>query len=102
MARRDVTECGNCIFYDPYPCSDHCKHYDTFPQHITRCEWRTTNLEGRINDAGNPLIMKRELRYNEVWHNGRVRCYNHSLYNPNGIFKSEANNIDDEGNECKN
>lgn len=100
MARRDDTECGNCDYYDPYPCADECLKYHTPPQRITRCEHKTVKGQ-RIHDASNPLRMKRELQYCEVWHQGRVRTTQHDLYNPDGISHHEADNRDDEGNITK-
>jgi hypothetical protein len=98
MARRDKEECGECDFYDPYPCSEECRHYKTFPQWITRCEHRT--IEGkRINDAHDPLFMKRELRWCEGWHNGQVVTMHVGFWNEDGPHT--VNNIDDEGNIVK-
>jgi len=78
-------ECKDCDFYDPYPCSCMCDHYDDFVECITRCEHRTTRGK-RINDASNPLIMDRLLRWNEVMFDGEVRSINCDFYNPKGII----------------
>lgn len=78
-------ECEGCKYYDPYPCACKCTHYDEFVEEITRCEHRT--VKGvRINDASNPLIMKRIPRWCEVEYNGMIRGAYHELYNPNGIL----------------
>jgi len=97
MSKRE--ECEGCDFYDPYPCACMCKHYDDFVERITYCEHRTMKGK-RINDASNPLIMKRLLRWCEVWHQGRVRGTYNSFYNPDGIHRSQADHINDEGIYC--
>jgi hypothetical protein len=95
--RMKPEQCGNCDFYDPYLCSDHCEKYDTYPQMITRCEYKTVK-GAKVVGCRNPLIMKRELRFCEVWHKGQVRSTYNSFYNPDGIHDSQADHIDDEGN----
>lgn len=78
-------ECEGCDFYDPYPCSCECKHYDEFVECITRCEHRTKNGK-RINDAGNPLMMERITRWNEIIFDGEIRTQHSDFYNPDGII----------------
>lgn len=78
-------ECEGCDFYDPYPCSCECDHYDEFVERITRCEHRTKKGK-RINDAGNPLIMERITRWNEVIFDGEIRTIHSDFYNPEGII----------------
>lgn len=100
MARSDKVECGECDFYDPYPCSDTCTYYNTFPQRVTRCEHR--KIKGkRVNDARNPLVMKRELLWCEAWHRGQVVTTHIHFWNESGMDRSEVDNIDDEGNCTK-
>ena len=78
-------ECEGCDFYDPYPCSCMCTHYDDYVERITRCEHRT--IKGtRINDASDPLIMERITRWNEVVFDGEVRSRHSDFYNPEGII----------------
>jgi hypothetical protein len=63
-----------------------CTHYDEFVERITRCEHRTTKKGKRINDAANPLVMERALRWNEVVFDGDVRSLYHEFCNQNGII----------------
>jgi len=80
------SECKDCTFYDPYPCSCMCKHYEEFVERITRCEHRMIKGK-RINDASNPLVMERITRWNEVVFDGEVRSIHSDFYNPTGIIR---------------